>query len=243
MPYISPLEDHRMPNHRPTYSDAAKGLLGLPHRNEQPSMGRNNPPGEEPAATSNEQHKLTDVPRTPDKTEKSNFPPQGYINCPQGSSSEHDPYPAARYHFNTVHYGLHSPTHTIPTGRPFPHDRVPAAATNAYNTSYAQRTPNPLQMTADQRRGMHIPQDSGSYGNNLEESCPDAIDGITQEDRGRKAREPAMTHDRGSDLVKKYDVLMNQYTRRFYGSGLDQARYLPNEEVLKDDSAAVGSKS
>ncbi|KAL8901947.1 MAG: hypothetical protein Q9192_000248 [Flavoplaca navasiana] len=225
-----------MPNNRPTYSDAAKGLLGLPHRNEQPSIGRNDHPREERAATSNEQHKLTDVPRTPDKTEKSNFPPQG-------SSSEYDPYPAARYHFTRVHYGLHSPTHTIPTGRPFPHDRVPAAATNAYNTPYAQRTPNPLQMTADQRRGMHIPQDSGSYGNNLEESSPDAIDGIEEENRRRKARETAMTHDRGPDLVKKYDVLLNQYTRRFYGSDLDQARYLPNEEVLKDEFAAVGSKS
>lgn len=232
-----------MPNNRPTYSDAAKGLLGLPHRNEQPSIGRNNPPREERAATSNEQHKLTDVPRTPDKTEKSNFPPQAYIQSPQGSSSECGPYPAARYHVNRVYYGLHSPTHTIPTGRPFPHDRVPAAATNAYNTSYAQRTPNPLQMTAARRRGMHIPQDPGSYGNNLEEPSPDATDGITEEDRRRKAREPAMTHDRGPDLVKKYEVLLNQYTRTFYGSDLDQARYLPNEEVLKAESAAVGSKS
>ena len=238
MPYISPLEDHRMPNNRPTYSDAAKGLLRLPQRNQQPSTASNDPPSEERPATSDEHYKPTIVPRTPDKKETSNFPLQGHIKCPQGSLSEHDPYPAARYHVTRMHYGLHSPTHTIPTGRPFPHDRVPAAVTYANNTAYAQRTPNPLQMTTDQHRGMHIPQGFRSHGNNLQESSRDAIDGITREDQRRMGGEPAMTDHPGRDLVKKYDVLMSHYTRRFYGCDLDQARYLPNEGVLKDESAA-----
>ncbi|KAI4285347.1 MAG: hypothetical protein L6R38_000703 [Xanthoria sp. 2 TBL-2021] len=243
MPFITSLDGHGTSKRKLTYSDAAKGLLRTPSRNDQPSVARNDPPSEEPPATSTEQYGYTDVPRTPNKMENINFPPQGCVEHLRGSPSEYDPYPAARYHFESTHHSLYSPAPTIPIGRAFPHDRSLGATPGPHITSNVQRTPNPLQMTIDQPRQIPGYQVSQNYGQCSQGMAQDGYGKVTSGAQRQNAGMPAMSQDSEPDLVKpgkpgedKYDVLMNQYTKRWYDCDVDPARYLPNVEPSKESN-------
>lgn len=248
MPFLTSLEGHETSKMKLTYSDVAKGLLRTPYRNDQSSIGRNDSPSEECPATSTEQYEHTGVPQTPKKMENTNFPPQGYVEHKRGSPSWSNPYAAWRYHHTTMWHGL-SPAPASPIGRAFPHDRPLGATPGPQITSDVQKTPNPLQMTIDQPRRIPNAQVMQNYGQGSQGMVQDGYGKVTCGSQAQHAGKSAMSQDAGPDLVKrrepgedKYDVLMNQYTKRWYDCDVDQARYLPNVEAPKESDTS-GLKS
>ncbi|KAL8999471.1 MAG: hypothetical protein Q9169_001676 [Polycauliona sp. 2 TL-2023] len=252
MPFIASPDGHGTPDSKPTYSDVAKGLLHNPHQNEHLSIANIDPDGDEWLALSTKPRGQTGLPHTPTKEKNIDVPPRQPVSVsdskrrypahPQDSPPECDPYAAANYHFpdfSQIHrdpYGHIPPITSVgkDLGRDVFHDQLPVAKTRLYNTAYVQRTPNPLQMTIDQRWGISNPQAWQDYGKDSHDTVQGEIDRIASGLETQNARKPAIVNQySGTDLVKKYDVLMDQYTRRFYDCDFDQARRLPSAEVPK----------
>ncbi|CAO1597893.1 MAG: hypothetical protein LQ349_001133 [Xanthoria aureola] len=240
MPFIISPDGRGTSNRKPTYSDAAKGLLRGPQRHDQSSTGRNEPPSEERAATSTAQHLHPDVPRTPKQMESTHCPPQGYVESRQGSPSCSDPELTWHYHHTTMSRSLHGPPPTSPIGRAFPHHRPLGATLGPETMASVQRTPNPLQMTSNQSPRIPNFQVSQNYGQGSQRTVQDGYDKVTS---------GAQRPNAGRDLAKRekpeedrYDVLMNQYTERWYDCDLDHARSLPKVEAPKEESDLSGLK-
>ncbi|KAL8851565.1 MAG: hypothetical protein Q9221_003497 [Calogaya cf. arnoldii] len=249
MPYMNSLDGHWTPNKKPTYSDAARGLLPTLHHNDP--AGRNGYPSEERPARATEQHGHTHAPRTPSEMGKINFPSQSYVQPPPVSPSGYDPYPAARFHSDGV---LNSYARANAIRGAYANYRPLGATTGTRIASNGQRTPNPLQMSIDvsgrmpNHRVSHnhkqTPSQS-SYGRGL-----NGYDKVTSGTQTPHARKSAMCQDAGAIVVErgkpgedKYDVLMNRYTNRWYDCDLDQARNLPDVEVPKKESDRNGPTS
>lgn len=249
MPFIISPDGHGTSNRKPSYSDAAKGLLRGPQRHDQSSTGRHEPPSEERAATSTAQHVHPDVPRTPKQMEGPHCPPQGHAENPQRSPSWSDPDSAWHYHHTTMYQSLHGPPPMSPIGRAFPHHRPLGATPGPQTTANVPKTPNPLQMTSNQSPRIPNHRVSQNYGQASQRTVQDGYDNVTSGAQRPNGRMPATYQDAGRDLAKRekpeedrYDVLMNQYTERWYNCDLDHARSLPNVEAPKEESDLSGLK-
>ncbi|KAL8672952.1 MAG: hypothetical protein Q9168_002627 [Polycauliona sp. 1 TL-2023] len=237
MPSITSLDGHGTPNRKRTYSDVAKGLLHDHHGIDESSIGMNYPRYKEPLAVLAEQHGHADVPRTPQKIETISLSPHGYPKKTPGAPSRGDPYSAAKYPPSAIHHDLGGHAPTTPLSRGYFQGRVPDTRTSPYNPPSVQQTPNPLQMTIYQQQVLAGSQVWPSYGHDSHgRTVQNGNDHVTSGAQTQNAGNPTLrTQETGRpDLVKKYDVLMNQYTERFYGCDFDQARYLSTGEAPKD---------